>query len=144
MTSANWAYKSLFKIGDAATPEVFTTVAEVTEITALDMSRDDIEVTSHDSADGYKEFLPGMRDGGEVTIKANWIPADGTHDGSTGLLEQWDDDTTHNYELLLPDTTTKWAFTGFLTGYKNDTPLEEQSTLECKIKLTGKPVLTTS
>ena len=143
-SSANWAFGTLFKIGDAADPEVFATVAEVLEITPIDMERDSIEVTNHDSADGYREFIPGLRDAGEFTIKANWLPANATQDGTTGLLKQWDDDNTHNFELLLADGATKRAFTGFLTQYKNDTPLEEQQTLECKIKLTGKPVLTTS
>ena len=93
---------------------------------------------------GTKKKKPGMRDAGTYTIKMNYIPTNATQDAVTGLREQWDDDDTHNYELLLQDGTTKEAFTGFLTSFKAEYPLTEQQTLEVEFDITGKPVITTS
>ncbi len=143
-TAAKWAYGTLLKIGDGESAETFTTLAEVFEISPAEMSRDAIDVTNHSSADGYKEFIPGLRDAGEYDVKMNWLPANATQDGSTGILAQFDDDDVHNYQLVLQDGTTQVAFSGFLTSFKPVSPIDAQYTLECKLKVTGKPVITTA
>ena len=140
-SSAFWAYGSTLQLGNGATPEVFTSIAEITELTPPAMSRDDIDVTNHGSADGYREFLPGLRDGGEVSCVANWLPNNATHDETTGLLESFNDDELHNWKIILPDTIATIAFSGFLTAFEPDLPLEEQGTLSFTIKVSGKPVV---
>ncbi len=142
MTSAAiWAYGSLLQLGDGASPEVFTSVAEITELTPPAMSRDDIDVTSHQSSDGYREFISGLRDGGEVSFKANWLPTNSTHDGTTGILETFNDDVNHNWKIILPNTLITIAFSGFLTAFEPDLPLEEQAQLSGTIKVSGKPTI---
>ncbi len=142
-SSAFWAYGSALQIGDGETSESFTSIAEVTELTPPSMSRDAIEVTSHGSADGFREYISGWRDGGEVSIVANWLPTDTTHDGTTGLLESYLDDEAHNWRVVLPDSLATIAFAGFLTAFNPDLPLTEQGKLSCTIKITGKPTVTT-
>jgi len=140
-SSAFWAYGSILQAGDGATPEVFTSVAEITELVPPAMSKDSIDVTNHGSSDGYREFIPGMRDGGEVSFKANWLPTNATHDGTTGLLESFNDDELHNWKIIAPDTLITIAFSGFLTAFEPDTPLEGQGTLSGTIKVSGKPTV---
>jgi hypothetical protein len=142
MTSAAiWAYGSILQLGDGATPEVFTAIAEITELTPPQMSRDDIDVTSHQSSDGYREFISGLRDGGEVSFKANWLPTNSTHDGTTGLLETFNDNVNHNWKVILPNTLITIAFSGFLTAFEPDLPIEEQAQLSGTIKVSGKPTV---
>lgn len=142
MTSAAiWAYGSLLQLGDGAVSEAFTSVAEITELTPPQMSRDDIDVTSHQSSDGYREFISGLRDGGEVSFKANWLPTNSTHDGTTGLLETFNDNVNHNWKVILPNTLITIAFSGFLTAFEPDLPLEEQAQLSGTIKVSGKPTV---
>ena len=141
MSGAIWAYGSTLQLGDGATTEVFTSIAEITELTPPSMSRDDIDVTSHSSPDGYREFIAGMRDGGEVSFKANWLPTNATHDFTTGLGETFDDNVTHNWKIILPNSIVTISFSGFLTAFETDTPLEEQATLTGTIKVSGKPVI---
>ncbi len=140
-SSAIWAYGSILQLGDGATPEVFTAIAEITELTPPQMSRDDIDVTSHQSSDGYREFISGLRDGGEVSFKANWLPTNSTHDGTTGLLETFNDNDTHNWKVILPNTLITIAFSGFLTAFEPDLPIEEQAQLSGTIKVSGKPTV---
>ncbi len=140
-SSAIWAYGSILQLGDGATPEVFTAIAEITELTPPQMSRDDIDVTSHQSSDGYREFISGLRDGGEVSFKANWLPTNSTHDGTTGILETFNDDVNHNWKIILPNTLITIAFSGFLTAFEPDLPLEEQAQLSGTIKVSGKPTI---
>jgi predicted secreted protein len=142
MTSAFWAYGSALKRGDGGSPEAFTAIAEIIELSGPAMSRDDIDVTSHQSSDGYREFIPGLRDGGEVTFTANYLPTNSTQDDSTGLLEGFNSDTTENFRLVLPNSLGYISFVGFLTAYEPDTPVEEQGQLSGTIKVTQKPTWT--
>mgnify|MGYP001193032900 FL=1 len=145
MTTSNaiWAYGSLMQIGDGAVSEAFTTVAEITELTPPAMSRDDIDVSNNSSDNGYREFIPGWRDGGEVACKANWLPTNSTqsYTGTSGLHAQFNDNVKHNYKIILPSTLITISFSGFLTAFEPDLPLEEQAQLSFTIKISGKPTV---
>lgn len=139
MTEAIWAKGSGFQVGDGAVSEVFTSMAEITELDVPEFERDEIEVSSHQSPDGWEEVIAGMRRSGELGIKANWLPTNSTHQE---LWSQFGDDDNHNYRILLPKNLGYIQFSGFIKGYKPDLPLEEQASLDGKIKLSGKPTLT--
>ena len=140
-SSAIWAYGSALQLGDGATSESFTSIAEIVELTPPQMSRDEIDVTSHSSSDGYREFIAGLRDGGEVSFKANWLPTNSTQDGTTGLLECFNDNVNHNWRVVLPSSLITISFSGFLTAFEPDLPLEEQAQLSGTIKVSGKPTV---
>jgi predicted secreted protein len=140
-SSAIWAYGSKLQLGDGAASEAFSDIAEITELTPPQMSRDDIDVTSHSSSDGYREFISGLRDGGEVTGKANWLPTNATHDDHTGMLASFNDDSNHNWRIVLPNSLVTIAFRGFVTAFEPDLPLEEQAQLSFTIKISGKPTV---
>jgi len=139
MTSnAWWAYGSSFQLGDGATPEVFTALAEVLDIDGPGLTRDSIEVTSQDSSGGWRERISGWRDGDSITVSANWLPTDATQDGTTGMFEQFNDDDNHNYRIVLPTAIgLTIAFTGHLTGHPISLPLEEQGQIDFEIALSG-------
>lgn len=138
-SSAFWAYGSKLQIDDGAGN--YSDIAEITELAGPKMSKDSIEVTSHASASGYREFIAGMRDGGEVSFKANWLPTNTTHDGTTGLLESFNDDVNHNWKIILPNTLITITLVGHLTAFEPDLPLEEQGQLSGTIKVSGKPTV---
>jgi len=140
-SNAFWVYGSTLQMGDAGTPEVFTTIAEVKDMD-FSFERDEIEVTSQDSTNGWRQFIPGFRDAGELSFEANWLPTNATHDDVTGLLEQFKDDDCHNFKLILPDTILTIAFTAFVTNFEVDLPLEEQGNLSITLRMTGEPTFT--
>jgi predicted secreted protein len=90
---------------------------------------------------GWREKIPGFRDGGEVTFKCYWLPTNSTHDASTGLLSTFMDNNLHHWKIVLPDNVTTVAFSGFLTGYEPDLPLEEQGQLSVTITVSGAVVI---
>ena len=138
MSNAWWAHGSQFKIGDGATPEVFTAVAEVLDISGPSITRDSIDVTSYESSNGWREKIAGLRDGDTITVQANWLPSNVTQDGSTGLWSQFNDNDTHNYQLVTPTAVgVTVAFAGFLTGFPLTLPLEEQGQVEFEITISG-------
>jgi predicted secreted protein len=143
MTSnAWWAYGSLFKVGNDGTAEVFATVAEVLDISGPTMTRETIDVSSHDSAGGYREFIAGWRDGGEVSVTANWIPVSATQDDTTGILSKFLDDDLHNYQILVPDGSegsgkTLIELSGIVTNFGVSLNLNEQAKVDFTIKISG-------
>jgi predicted secreted protein len=147
-SNAWWAYGSELKIGDDGTSETFTKIAEVQDIDGPSMSRDTIEVTSQDSASGWREFIPGMRDGGEVSFTANWIPVAATQDGTTGLLSKFTDDDLHNFKIITADDgssgTMDIDFAAIVTDFSISLNMEEQATLDITLKISGAVTIDTS
>jgi len=141
MSNAWWAYGSELKIGNDGSTETFTKVAEIIDIDGPSMSRDVIEVTNQDSANGWREFIPGLRDGGEVSLTANWVPASATQDGTAGVLSKFTDDALHNWQIITADDgssgTMDIDFSAIVTDFSISLPLEEQAQLEFTLKISG-------
>jgi predicted secreted protein len=130
-----------FKRGDGGGPEVFTTIANVTSISGPERKRETIDVTAHDSADGWMEFLGGLKDGGEIGLDINYDPTETTHD----LDDDFDDTEPRNYQIvLLPGTVDEytWAIAGILTALGDEFPYDDKMGRSMTIKVSGKPTLT--
>ncbi len=63
------------ELGSTGSPVVYTAIEEVFEISGLGAQNDLVDVTNFDSATGTKEFIGGLAEGQEITIRANYIPA---------------------------------------------------------------------
>ena len=141
MSDAFWAFGSSFKMGDGGTPEYFTPVSEVIDMSTA-FSRSSIEVTNQGSTQGWTEFVSGFRDGGVLTVQMNWLPNDATHDETTGLWEQFIDNENHNYQIILPDALATIAFTGHITGFPPSLPVKDVAKVAVAIKISGPVVIT--
>jgi hypothetical protein len=142
MTLALDAYGTLLQRGDGGAPEVFTTIAEVTDISGPTLALDPLDVTAHTSPAAFREFIGGLLDGGEVTFTINYVPTDSTHDNSTGILSDLAGRVTSNWKLIFPDTgATEWTFAAFLTAFESTEPVDDRLSAEITLKLTGQPTL---
>lgn len=138
------AFGTLFKMGDGATPEIFTTVAEVFDISGPSMSKDAIETTHHGSTNGWREFISGLKDGGEVTLSMNFLPQNSTQDDSTGVISQLSGDTVDNYQVVLPDDDeTTITFAAVVTAFEIAEPVDDRLTADATFKVSGQPVFST-
>lgn len=106
-------------------------IAEVTNISGPGMTRDLIEVTNLDSVGGYREFIGGFRDGGNVVLSMNY-----TREGLDSFLADFESDVPQNYEIVLPDGTSL-EFEGFVQEFPLTIPTDSQITMETTIKVTG-------
>lgn len=122
--------------GDGAGSEVFTAIANVTSITPPALSRETIDVTAHDSADGYREYLGGLKDSGEVSADVNYDPSE--HDT---FVDDLDDTEPRNYKVTFPDGTV-WAFSAILTGFEASAPMDDKLSASLTWKVNGKPTIT--
>jgi predicted secreted protein len=139
VSSAFWAFGTALQLGDGATSETFTSIAELTEIQPPQMTKESYDVTNHSSTNRFRERIPGLKDGGSLSFKANWLPNNATHDESTGLWECYKDNVNHNWRLVLPDSLGTVSFAGHLTALSPETPLAGQGTLSGTIVVSGEP-----
>lgn len=136
------AFGTLLKLGDGASPEVFTTIAGVTNVGGPALGLDTVEVTSHDSTDGWEEFVGGILRSGEVSLDINYDPAGVTHDATTGLIADMVARTVRNFELIFPDdVATTWDFAALVTGFEPGAPVDDKLSASVTLKVTGVPTL---
>ena len=111
----------------------FTTIAEVLDIDGPNQEREQIEVTNHDS-DGWREYIAGLRDGGEISFGVNMVP--GSQDD---LRTQYDNGTQENYQILYPNGW-KDAFAAIVTSWGTKSPVDGAVTDEIKLKISGEVI----
>ena len=142
MTSYS-GFGTLLKIGDGATPtETFTTIAQVLNIGGPALSQDAIDVTHHSSTGGWREFVGGLLDGGEVTFDINYDPDAATHNATTGLINDMENRTKRNFQLVFPDTgPTTWSFTALVAGFEPSAPIDDKLAASVTLKVSGQPTL---
>lgn len=142
-SSAVHAFGSLLKKGDGGSPETFTTVAEILTLPFPKLSHETIEVTNHSSTEGWREFIPGLKDGGEFSVDINYLPTDATHNNTTGLLYNLSvTNGKANYQIVMSNAlATTWTFAALVTGFEADASIDGQLKATVTFKLTGKPTL---
>ena len=116
------------------------TIAEVTSITGPEKTLNAVDVTHLTSPNTYKEFIGGLRDGGEVTIEGNFYPGD--TNGQIGLSSDLDAATVQDFTITFPVATgTTWTFKGLVTKFGTGAPLDDKLPFSVSIKITAKPTL---
>lgn len=123
--------------GNGATPtEIFTAVAGVTNIGGPGLSRETIDVSGHDSPDGWREFVGGLKDAGEISLDINYRPS--AHDA---FVEDLSDEEPRNYKLVFPDGT-EWAVAVVLTAFEPTAPFDDKLSASITLKVSGPPEIT--
>lgn len=85
-----------------ATPTVFTTVGEITEIDPGSMSRNKIETSTHN--DGTESHVLGILRQADPTFKINYVAADATH---ISILADIAANTKNSWQFLFPSGKTR-------------------------------------
>lgn len=120
----------------------FAVIANVTDISGPSRQREAIEVTAHDSPNKYREFIKGLKDGGEVELTLNWDPG---NTGHQALDADFEEDELRDYQLVIlpgdPDEHT-WDFAGLITDLGDEYPTEDKMERTATVKISGKPTLT--
>lgn len=122
-----------FARGDAASPEVFTTVGDVVTLAGPAISKDEIEVTALDST--AKEFIGALDDPGEITMELNWNPQDGQH---VLLRQDAEGNTVRNYRVVFNDvSSTQVDFAAEVMEFSLNTEPNDATKASVRLKVTG-------
>lgn len=115
-------------------------VADLVSIGGLDIKADTLDTTTLDSQGGYRQFIQGLKDAGEVSLSGYFNSGDAN--GQIALYNLFDAGTVSNFTILFPSVLgASWAFTGIVTGIKTEAASEDFIPFEATIKVSGKPTL---
>lgn len=114
-------------------------IAELSSVSGLELSADTIETTNLDSG-GWRQFIQGVKDGGEVSISGYFNPGD--TNGQKAVYDAFGTGAVTTFKIAFPSTLgAEWQFNGIVTGVTTGAEMEDTVTFEATIKVTGTPAL---
>lgn len=116
------------------------TVAEILKITGPGMKADMKETTNLLSPNTYKEFVAGLREGGDVSFEGNYLPKEATNSQTT-LRTDFENGTASSWTIVLSNSLGTWTFTALVSAITPAIPLDDRITFTATLRITGKPVL---
>ena len=122
----------------------YVAMTNLKDISGPEISSETIDVTTHDSADNFNEFVAGMADGGEVNFDLVFNPNDATHETLYNAVAAR---LKHNFYVKLPGWVSTGgggylAFAGVFTKMGLSFPIKDKVGASMTIKVSGKPVYT--
>lgn len=126
------------------TTTTYTAIEEAKTLLLPEDSKEYIDVTNLDSANGRREFIPGLIDAGELTLECNYVPA------TFGLAKTYSDDGTLIYfETQLKrnsaqtSTGDRFTWSGFVTPSIQNAAVDGAVMLNLLIRTSGGVTYTT-
>lgn len=108
-----------------------TAIGGITEFSRSGADRNFIDVTTLTSASGYREFIPGLKDGGTLEISGNFLIADPGQ-----IILRAGSDTVQAVIITLSDAT-EISFNAFIQPPSEDNPLDDKVGFTASLKITG-------
>jgi len=127
---------TLLKRGDGGSPEVFTTVPDVTALSGPDATKSEIEVT--DLSSTAKEFKGGLADFGRLTVDLNYIPGNAVHSAMRNDFISAAS-PVRNWQILFVNGK-QWNFAGYVASFPGNTQPDSVQKSSMTIRLSGQVV----
>ncbi|WP_441280506.1 phage tail tube protein [Tardiphaga sp. 862_B3_N1_1] len=135
MTEARIGYGTLFKVRTSTGPDVFTTIGEQTNVTPFGVAVDSVDASHEQSPNQWREFIPGLKDGGECAVELNYVPGGTAEATLMGMLA-----TTQVCRVTFPNGAHV-DFSAFITEMSAETPIDDKMALSVTLKVTGEIVM---
>lgn len=101
MSQAIIANGTLLQMGGSTSAATFVTVPEMKSLSGPSVSFDLLDATSHDSVGYFREFIPGLADGDNISGTMNWRPSNTVH---TELRVDSYARALNFFKVVFPDT----------------------------------------
>lgn len=112
-------------------------VGGLTSIGLPDQTKETVEVTAHDSG-GWRDRLPGLRDGGTVTIAARIVPDDA---GQQALDDNYNSGDVVGVVIeTAPDedsNVVSWEFDAYVSATGGDLPFDDAADINWTLQIVG-------
>jgi predicted secreted protein len=113
---------------------VYTVIALARDVSGPSLSADSIDVTTKDSANRVREFIAGLRDGGEVTANILYDPNNSTHQQCKTDLKAG---TIANWKVEFGNTADYVIFPAQVTGFQVQGPMDDAMAADLTLKVAG-------
>lgn len=128
---ATIGYGALFGIFNGTT---YVAVAELLKVTPPQYSRDAVETTHMQSTGRYREFIPGMLNGGEVTLEISFTPS-----AADVILAALENNSLGSFRITHQSGITV-TFSAVPTNYNPGLTIDDRNTASVTLKVSGKPL----
>jgi hypothetical protein len=125
---------SVLKLGDTASPTVYTAIAFVIDIDGPTEEAGTVETTHLSST--AKEFIPALRDSGEVSMNVHYTET-ATLDASTGLYSLFVSGVVRKFEIIPNGATKKLRFNASVTRFSRSFAPEDTMKVAVTLKVSG-------
>lgn len=122
---------ALLKIGNGASVEVFTAIPELRNINGPTMTAENIDVSHLGSTSGYRDYIAGFKEAGEISGEVNWTQA-----GYATLLALFVSGALKNFLLVFSDGSD-YKFSGRITALPITAQTGDAVRFNLTIKITG-------
>lgn len=104
--------------------DLFTTVAELVNITPIGISFNMVDASAHDGT-GWGTSIPTFKRGVDMRVEINLVPAHVTHDETTGFIGLALGKIRRDWLIVLPDAgKTTVAFQAWVSDHGTVTPFD--------------------
>jgi len=115
-------------------------VGQIRSISGPGVSGNDVDTTTLDSSSGFRTFVGGLLDPGEVTFSTVYDPAAIAHKRLAFYMGQRSQKTFIVYHGSSAGDTDE--FIAHVKGMSREIPLDDLITCDFTLKVTGKPAYT--
>lgn len=132
-------YDVLLKVKQGAS---YVTIAQLRDVGGPSLSQDTVETTNRDGSK-WREFVGGLKNGGEVSFDVVYDPALATHAAGSapGLVHMLNNGVVGDFQLTFPTSpATTCTFNALVTGFEPGAAMEDALTADVTLKITGAPV----
>lgn len=114
-------------------------VGSLKSISGIEISADTLDVSDLGNSTGYREFLQGFKDAGEVALSGFF---DGADEGQAEVLSDIESGEVVDCSIVFPSAIGKtWSFKAVVTKFATSADLDDAVTFEASLKVSGKPTL---
>jgi len=111
------------------------------------MSAEEIDVSSFDSDGGYREFVGGFLDAGEISLEGNLTVSSASSVNS--LVAAFNDGVVRNFHVVFPELLStgpglfgsqsylRWVFNATVTGVETAAPYDDKLGFSATVRITG-------
>lgn len=115
----------------------YVAIARLTEIGEFRPTRDDIDVTTHDSANGWRDFRPGLVDPGELTFTGVWIGDTTQVALITDITQGISQENIYSYRIVVPRGLGTFTCEGYLRDVGINPQMDGRIEFSGVLKWTG-------
>lgn len=118
-------------------------IASLSSVGGINLSADTIDTTALDTTGGYRTFIAGFKDAGEVSMSGFFDPSD--TNGQYALYTAFGTGDVTAFSIVFPTNMgASWTFNGVVTAFSTGASTGDAVTFDATIKVSGVPTLATT
>lgn len=128
-------FGTVLKIGNGASPEVFTSILGIRSIQGPTLDMEIIDATSHSSPGAFREKVASFKDPGNVTFDLIY---DSTNAQHQALMDAYQARELTNFQQIMTDAgAEQYDYSAFVKQMSATAPIDDLLTYAVTLEISG-------